>query len=114
MISRRSARRAISIASAVPLSAWMRLSTTRLSALLQADRQGHAPGMTRTGHDGDTIIDRIGRVKHSLVKEAQPRAVQVAVDGHCPEEGCNALLAMVVHSDSASITCTACGGTFEV
>jgi hypothetical protein len=70
--------------------------------------------MTRTGHDGDTIIDRIGRVKHSLRKEAQPRSVQVAVDGHCPEEGCNTLLAMVVHSDSASITCTACGGTFEV
>jgi hypothetical protein len=70
--------------------------------------------MTHLRADGDTIIDRIGRVKRSIAKEVEPRAVQVAVDGSCPDESCHAPLSMEVHSDSASLTCTACGGTFAV
>lgn len=62
----------------------------------------------------DTIIDRIQRVKRSIAKEFQPRAVQVAVDGPCPDESCGSQVSMKVHSDSTSVTCPACGGTFAV
>jgi hypothetical protein len=70
--------------------------------------------MTDSGAGADTIIDRIGRVKRTIAKEIDPRAVQVAVDGSCPNESCHAPLSMEVHSDSASLTCTACGGVFAV
>lgn len=70
--------------------------------------------MTQPGAGSDTIIDRIGRVKRSIAKEIDPRAVRVAVDGCCPDERCQAPLSMEVHSDSASLTCPSCGGTFAV
>lgn len=62
----------------------------------------------------DTIIQRVERVKHSLAGAGDPRAVQAAVDGVCPNEDCDGRVVAVVHADTAAVTCEACGSTFQV
>lgn len=62
----------------------------------------------------DTIIDRVARVKHSLAGSGDPRTVQAAVDGPCPKEDCDGRVVAIVHADSTSVHCDACGGDFAV
>ena len=62
----------------------------------------------------DTIVDRVERVKHSIGGEAQPQAVQVAVDGPCPTEGCDNRIVADVRADLRTVACSSCGGVFGV
>lgn len=63
----------------------------------------------------DTIVERVQRVKHSLgAAGGDPAAVQAAVDGACPKEGCDGRIVATVHADTTSVHCDACGGDFRV
>lgn len=62
----------------------------------------------------DTIIDRVGRVKHSLEGTGDPRTVQVAVDGLCPAEDCEGRVITTIHADSSAVHCDTCGRSFPV
>lgn len=62
----------------------------------------------------DTILERVGRVKHSLAGAGDPRTVQAAVDGLCPKDGCDGRIVATVHADSTSVHCDTCGGDFSV
>lgn len=62
----------------------------------------------------DTVVDRVGRVKHSLEAAHQPDAARVAVDGPCPTPGCDARVLTEVRADSSTVECAACGHAFAV
>jgi ribosomal protein S27AE len=59
----------------------------------------------------DSIVDRARRVHHSLEGEGDPRTVQVAVGGPCPD--CGERVEITLHPDSSAFTCGSCGGTFS-
>lgn len=60
----------------------------------------------------DSILERAQRVHHSLEGTGDPRSVQVAVGGPCPD--CRERVEIVVHADSSTFTCGTCGGIFTL
>jgi hypothetical protein len=60
----------------------------------------------------DSITDRVHRVRTSLEPYGDPRTVQAAVDGACPD--CGARFVVNVHSDTGRITCPECDAGFTV
>ena len=62
----------------------------------------------------DTVVERVGRVKHSLDAAHEWGAARVAVDGPCPTPGCDARVLTEVRADSTSVRCDSCGSTFRV
>ncbi len=62
--------------------------------------------------DDDSIVDRAGRVHHSLEGTGDPARVQAAVGGPCPD--CGERVELVLHSDSSSFSCGSCGGRFAI
>ncbi len=67
-----------------------------------------------TLHPSDTVVDRAERVKHSIAGAGDPRAVQVAIDGLCPTDGCGTRVVAEIHADTTRVTCPSCGGVFAV
>lgn len=61
-----------------------------------------------------TVLDAVGRAKHTLTGARGPDAAVVTVHGECPVVGCRTLNIVEVHSDTESITCSGCGQTFDV
>jgi formamidopyrimidine-DNA glycosylase len=59
----------------------------------------------------DSIVDRAGRVEHTL-HTVDDATAQVAVGGPCPS--CGARVETTLHSDSKTVTCTACGTDFPI
>lgn len=67
-----------------------------------------------TLQESDTVIDRAERVKHSIAGQGDPRAVQVTVDGPCPDAACGARVVTTIHADTSGVRCDACGTTFPI
>lgn len=61
-----------------------------------------------------TILDAVGRAKHTLTGARGPGSAMVTVHGVCPEAECRTLNVVEVHADTASLVCSGCGQTFEV
>lgn len=61
-----------------------------------------------------TVLDAIGRAKHSLTGARGPDAAVVTVHGECPVAGCRTMNIVEVRSDTEAITCSGCGQTFDV
>ena len=61
-----------------------------------------------------TILDAVGRAKHTLTGARGPGSAIVTVHGVCPVSGCDTLNIVEVHADTASVGCTGCGQTFDV
>ena len=61
-----------------------------------------------------TILDAVGRAKHTLTGARGPGSAIVTVHGECPVAGCRTMNVVEVHADSTAITCTGCGQVFDV
>lgn len=61
----------------------------------------------------DTIIDAVGRARHSLLAMHDPGCASVTVHGRCPVSDCRAMNITDVHADTRSFTCTECGVEFD-
>lgn len=59
----------------------------------------------------DSILERAQRVEHSLQAAGEPTA-QAAVGGPCPK--CEARVETVLHTDTSTVSCDACGAQFPV
>jgi formamidopyrimidine-DNA glycosylase len=62
--------------------------------------------------EADSIVDRAQRVHDSLEGAGDPRRVQAAVGGPCPD--CGERVEITVHADSSSFRCGSCGGTYSL
>jgi predicted Zn finger-like uncharacterized protein len=68
--------------------------------------------MTEPNQKSDTVVDRASTVRSSLAREGDPRTVQAAVDGRCPN--CGSRFVVTVRGDLGSVTCPDCDQTFSV
>ena len=64
--------------------------------------------------DQGTVLDAVGRVKHTLIGARGGEAAGVTVHGECPIAGCRSMNIFTVHADSATVTCASCGTAFDV
>jgi hypothetical protein len=60
-----------------------------------------------------TMVDAVGRARHSLQALHGPGTASVTVHGTCPIAGCRSMNVVEVHADTASFTCDGCGTTFD-
>jgi hypothetical protein len=60
-----------------------------------------------------TMVDAVGRARHSLQQMHGPETASVTVHGTCPIAGCRAMNVVQVHSDTRSFTCGECGTSFD-
>lgn len=61
-----------------------------------------------------TLLDAVGRAKHSLANVPGGEAAGVTVHGECPIIGCGEMNVCTVHVDTSSVTCTGCATAFDV
>ena len=61
-----------------------------------------------------TILDTVGRAKHTLLDSRGPETALVTVHGVCAVSGCRAMNIVEVRSGTTSITCSSCGNCFDV
>ena len=64
--------------------------------------------MTTIERGQDTIIDAIGRARHSLEAMHDPGAASVTVHGRCPLSECREMNVVEVHADTRTFTCASC------
>jgi hypothetical protein len=60
-----------------------------------------------------TMVDAVGRARHSLLAMHRPETASVTVHGTCPIAGCRTMNVIDVHADTRSFTCSGCGTTFD-
>lgn len=70
--------------------------------------------MTQTTEAHGTLLDAVGRAKHTLQAQHSPDAASVTVHGVCPISGCRAMTVTEVRADTDTVTCTECGTAFDV
>jgi hypothetical protein len=70
--------------------------------------------MTEVTEAHGTLLDSVGRAKHSLRAMHDPRSASVTVHGSCPIAGCRATTVLQVLADTDSVTCSRCGTDFDV
>ena len=68
--------------------------------------------MTETTETG-TMVDAVGRARHSLRQMHGPGSASVTVHGTCPIAGCREMNVVEVRADTTSFTCAGCGTTFD-
>jgi hypothetical protein len=61
-----------------------------------------------------TMLDAVGRAKHTLADAKDGVAVAVTVHGECPIAECRAMNVLTVDAGTASVACTTCGTAFDV
>ena len=61
----------------------------------------------------DTVLDAIGRSRHTLNAMHDPGTAIVTVHGRCPLSECRAMNVVEVHADTTSFTCSDCNQTFD-
>jgi hypothetical protein len=61
-----------------------------------------------------TILDTVGRAKHSLADAVCGDTASVTVHGACPLGECRTMNIVDVRADTQSITCSGCGRAFDV
>lgn len=64
--------------------------------------------------DQGTLLDAVGRTKHTLVGARGGEAASVTVHGECPIASCRALNVVQVAAGTSSVTCSSCGAVFDV
>jgi hypothetical protein len=62
--------------------------------------------------DEDSIVERAKRVQQSLDAVPDPRAVQAAVGGPCPN--CGERVEIVMRPDSSGFRCGGCGTSYAL
>lgn len=60
----------------------------------------------------ETLVDSIGRARHSLQAMHDPSCATVTVHGRCPSTDCDTISLVEVHADTRDFTCTGCGRSF--
>ena len=70
--------------------------------------------MTQTTEAHGTLLDAVGRSKHTLLSQHSPDAASVTVHGVCPIAGCRAMTVVEVHAGLETVSCSACGTAFDV
>ena len=61
-----------------------------------------------------TLLDAVGRAKHTLVGTKDGGAAGVTVHGECPITDCRAMNVTTVRLDTTTIACVRCGTAFDV
>ena len=61
-----------------------------------------------------TLLDAVGRAKHTLVAARGGEAADVVVHGECPIAGCGEITVFTVRADTSAVTCSGCGTAFDV
>ena len=61
-----------------------------------------------------TLLDAVGRAKHTLIGARGGESAGVTVHGECPIAGCGQITVCTVHADTASVTCAGCATAFDV
>ena len=64
--------------------------------------------------DQGTLLDAVGRAKHTLVGTRGGEAADVVVHGECPIAGCGAMSVVTVTAAMTSVACSGCGTAFDV
>ena len=77
------------------------------------DRTATASGTTAPERAEDTMIDAVGRARHSLLAMHDPTSASVTVHGRCPVAGCRAMNVVQVRADTRSFVCSDCGTVFD-
>lgn len=70
--------------------------------------------MTQVTEEYGTLLDAVGRAKHSLRAMHEPGAAMVTVHGTCPIADCRAITVVEVHADTRSVRCSQCSTAFDV
>ena len=69
--------------------------------------------MTRsTTQTRETLVDAIGKARHSLQAMHDPTSATVTVHGRCPNEDCDTISIVEVRADTDAFTCQGCGQRF--
>ena len=61
-----------------------------------------------------TVLDAVGRAKHTLAGAHEVGSATVTVHGECPVAGCRTMNVVEVRAGTDSITCAGCGAVFDV
>ncbi|RIX31160.1 hypothetical protein [Amnibacterium setariae] len=61
-----------------------------------------------------TLLDAVGRAKHTLVEAKDGVDVGATVHGECPLAECRAMNVVTVSAETATVTCAECGTAFDV
>ncbi len=64
--------------------------------------------------DQGTLLDAVGRAKHTLIGTRGGEAAGVTVHGECPIAGCREMNVFTVRTDTTGVTCGGCGTAFDV
>jgi hypothetical protein len=70
--------------------------------------------MTEVTEAHGTLLDSVGRAKHSLRAMHDPGSASVTVHGSCPIAGCRGTTVLQVLADTDSVSCSKCGTAFDV
>ncbi|MBW4040569.1 MAG: hypothetical protein HIU86_00360 [Acidobacteria bacterium] len=61
-----------------------------------------------------TMLDAVGRAKHTLSEARDGVAVGVTVHGECPLAECRAMNVLTVDAWTPVVACSECGTVFDV
>jgi hypothetical protein len=61
-----------------------------------------------------TMLDAVGRAKHTLTDERDGGAAEVTVHGECPLAECRSMNVVTVTAETPSVSCSDCGAVFDV
>jgi hypothetical protein len=61
-----------------------------------------------------TVLDAVGRAKHTLVAARGGEAAGVTVHGECPITDCRSMNVFTVHTDTTEVICGSCATAFDV
>ena len=61
-----------------------------------------------------TLLDAVGRAKHTLIGARGGETAEVTVHGECPIAGCREMNVLTVHTDTTTVACAGCGTAFDV
>ena len=64
--------------------------------------------------DQGTLLDAVGRAKHTLHEARGGEAAGVTVHGERPIAGCSEMNVVTVSSATTSVACAGCGTAFDV
>ena len=64
--------------------------------------------------DQGTLLDAVGRTKHTLIGARESEQAGATVHGECPIAGCRAMNVIHVQASTTRVTCSSCGAVFDV
>jgi hypothetical protein len=61
-----------------------------------------------------TLLDAVGRAKHTLAEARDGAGAEVTVHGECPLAECRTMNIVTVTAETASVSCSECATVFDV